>query len=325
MADPALGTNSVVAIDFEQTWGTEKGSKKGRKLSVLKNSMTGTRDQIENPSMGGDYNPLDAISGLQQAGGQLVLIPTVVNFAFLAEWFCGNRTTTGVADPYTHVSKLSTDTQKSCVLETDINVGGTHKFIKANGVRINKWTIPIQPAGFCQSTIDLLAKSVAVGDTAYDAALDDWALDSPLEYMQLAAADLQVDGVAVGYIAGGSIELSANLHGDDRRVAQDGARGSLVPKRHTIGGTLDIVLDDAAIITLLAGGAVHALQLKFTVGTNRTVLLELPRIKMPITQPTLENDGPIQLSVPFKAAKDSVTGTSIRFTTVNDKAAADYA
>lgn len=327
MSDPALGTNAVVAADFESSWGVPKtSSKEGRKLAVLNNGVTGTQEMLDNPNMGGDFNPLDAASGKKQASGSLVFVPNVTMLPFIFELLTGTRTTTGSSDPYQHVHKLGSTMPKSIVLETDFLVGSsTHKFALATGVRINRLSIPIDAAGFLQMTADLMAKDVEVGDSAYDASLTDWTSGTPLDHLQLASADVKLDGSAVGYIAGGTIDINANLYGDDYRAGSGGARGSLVPGRHSIGGSLRIVLDDVSVIAMLAAGAAHALSFKWTAGTNRLFQLDLPRVIFQKTQPTLNDAGPVIVDAQFRASKDSVSGTAVTATITNDQAGTAYA
>lgn len=328
MADPALGTNAVVAIDFENSWNVPKTtvpSPEGRKIAVLSNSLTGTQEMLDNPNMLGDFNPSDATSGKKAASGSLVFVPNLTMLPFIFEWLTGTRTTTGSSDPYTHVHKLGSTMPKSCVLEVDYLVGATHKYQLGTGCRINRLSIPIEASGFLQMTADVIASDVTVGATPYDSSLVDWTTASPLEHLQLAAADVTMDTVAVGYIVGGTIDITSNLYADDYRVGGSGARGSLVPARHTVGGSLRIALDDAATITMLAGGANHALSLKWTVGTGDTFTLALPRIFFQKTQPVLQGAGPVIVDCQFRAAKDSGVASSFVATIVNDQAAAAYA
>lgn len=325
MSDPALGTNAVVAIDFEQSWGTAKGSPDGRKIAVLSNGMTGTQEMLDNPNLGGDFNPRDATSGKKAASGSLVFVPNITMLPLILDWLTNSIASTGSADPYTHVFKLGSAVPKSCVLETDFLVGASHKFAIASGVRINRLTIPIDAAGFLQMSADLIAKDVLVGDTAYDASLTDWTLATPFEHLQLASADVKLDTVAIGYVLGGSINVNANLYADDYRVGAGGARGSLVPGRHSIDGSLRIALDNTAVMAMLAGGAAHALSFKWTCTTNRTFQLDLPRVIFQKTQPTLNDAGPVIVEAQFRASKDSGEATAFKATVVNDQAGTVYA
>lgn len=330
MSDPALGTNAVVAFDTEQSWGVAKAVPVGKKLSVLSNSITGTQEQLENPSMGGDFNPLDATAGKKAASGAIVFIPTVTMFPAIWDLLTGAATSTGSADPYAHVYKLTANMPKSAVIETDFLIGVTHKYQLASGCRINRLSIPIEPVGFMQCTADIIAKNVVVCDTPYDATLTDWALGTPLDHLQLATADVMLGDTlgtvaAVGYIIGGTLDINANLYADDYRVGAGGSRGSLVPGRHTVGGSLKMCLDSVAVMTLMAGGTAHALTLKWTTATNRTVLIELPRVIFQISQPALTDAGPVIVDAQFRCSKDGTVGSSIRVTITNDQAGTVYA
>lgn len=324
MPDPALGTNAVVAIDLEASWGTPKGLTEGRKIAVLSNGITGSQELLDNPNLGGDFNPRDATSGKKAASGSLVFVPNITMLPLILDWLTNSRATSGVGDPYTHVFKLGSAVPKSCVIETDFLVGSSHKFALASGCRINRLTIPIDAAGFLQMSADVLAKDVNIGDVAYDSTLTDWTLASPFEHLQLASADVMVDASPIGYVLGGSININANLYADDYRVGAGGARGSLVPGRHAIDGSLRIALDSTAVIALLAGGGAHALSFKWTAATNRSFHLDLPRVIFQKTQPTLNDAGPVIVEAQFRASKDPIEATAFKATVVNDQAGSAY-
>lgn len=319
MADPALGTNAVVAIDFEASWGVAKGTPVGKKIAVVSCGIVPAQELLDNPTIRGDFNSSDPASGRKSASGQIVMIPNITVNPWLHKWLTGNLTVTGASDPYTNSSKIAADVAKSCVVEVDYDIGGTHRYARASGVRINRWGIPINFEGFLQYSLDCLGKDVTIETSAYDATLaPDWSAGSPLDMMQLASADVKLGGSAVGYINSGNIDIAANLFADDYRVGAAGARGSLVPQRHQVTGSLKLVVDSTAVLTLITGSAATSLSFKWTNAANRTFQLDLPRVFLQKTGPALQ-DGPIMVDVSFRAAYDTGEGTMCKFTTINDQ------
>lgn len=324
MADPAIGTGSVLTIDFEASWGVEDTAD-GKKIGFVSESIVGTQELLENPTIRGDFNRNDPANGKQMASGSLVTIPNVTVAPFFQKLFCGANSTSGAGDPYTHVAKIGTTGPASAVIEADVNIGGTHRYKKANGVRINKWTIPIDAAGFAQWTFEMMGKSVAIGSSAYDASLTDWVTGTPLDHLQLASADVEIGGSAVGYIQSGSIDISANLFGDDYRAGGSGVRGSLVPGTHTVTGSLKLVIDSTAVLTLLTAGTATSLSFVWTAGTNRTFTVSVPRCYLQKVQPGISNGGPIFCDAQFQASYDATAASMLVLTTVNDQAGNVYA
>lgn len=315
MADPALGGNAVVAVDFESAWGTAKGSPSGKKIAVTSCGIVPTQALIDNPNIRGDFNSADPATGRKAAQGPLNLVPTHEILPFLQKLLTGTLVKSGSADPWTATSKLGSTMPLSAIVETDFNIGGTHRYALASGVRINSWTIPISFEGFLAMQLDLMAKDVVVGSTAYDATLTDWSDSSPLDHMQLAAADVKLGGAAVGYIRSGQVQINANLDGEDYRVGGGGARGSLVPRRHSISGSLELAVDSVAVVTLLGAGTATSLSFKWTTATNRTWELTLPRVFLEKTGPSLQDDGLVKVSVNFRAVYDPTALTSVTMVT----------
>ncbi len=324
MADPAFGAKSVVTVDFENGWGTAKGSPAAKKIVVLSNGVTGSQELIENPSMRGDFNSSDSVNGKKAAAGPLTLVPNVDLLPFFVKLLTGGLTTTGASDPFQHVGKIGSTTPLSAVLETSWDIGGTARYSLASGVRISKWSIPFAVDNFLQMSFDLMGKDVAVGSATYGAAGVDWTTGSPLENLQLASADVKIGGSAVGYVVSGQIDIDTGLFGDDYRVGGGGTRGSLVPGRHKVTGNLKLALDNVAVLTLITGGAASSLDLKWTAGTNRTLQLLVPRIMIQKTQPTLQGDGPIMVDCQFRGSYDGTALSSIVFTVTNGTAGTVY-
>ena len=327
MPDPGLGTLSNVIIDLEASWGTAKGSPAARKIAVVSETIVPSQEQIDNPSIRGDFNFGDPVNGVKKADGALVHVPTILTVPWFLKLLSGGLTTTGAADPYTHVAKPGTSMPLSCVVEKSITAAGTTKFSKTTGARINNWKIPIDPSGILQWSFDMMGKdNVPNGAASYDAAAAiDWRPDSPLDHLMLAAADVKLGGSAVAYIKKGEISIAANLRGDDYRVGGSGTRGSLVPGKMAVTGTLDLVVDDTALLATLLAGAATTLDIKWTSAANRTLQILLPRVFIQKTGWQLQNDGPIEVSVTFKAVYDGTALSQIVFTVVNGTAGTVYA
>jgi len=328
VSDPGLGSLSNVIIDFEASWGTAKGSAAARKLAVVSETIVPDQDQLDNPSIRGDFNYGDPAFGVKKADGSLVHVPTMKTAPWFVKLLSGGLTTTGSADPYSHVGKPGTTVPLSCIVEKSITAAGATKFSKTTGARINNWKIPIDPTGILQWSFDMMGKdNVPNGAASYDAvSAIDWRPDSPLDHLQLLAADLKIGGTAVGYIKKGEISIAANIKGDDYRVGGLGTRGSLVPGKLAVTGSLDLVVDDTTILATLLAGTNTTLDVKWTQGANRTFAISLPRIFLKKTGWKLENDGAIEIpGVTFKAVYDSTALSQIVFTIVNDQAGTVYA
>lgn len=153
----------------------------------------------------------------------------------------------------------------------------------------------------------------------------DWTTGSPFDGLQLASADVQIGASPVGYISGGSISVACGLGTSDVRVGGSGARGSLVPSVYKVTGSLDLVLDSAAVLTLLASGSTPvALDFKWTQAAGQSFEVIIPRAFISKAGPALSGPGAISVTAQFTGAFDNSTGTSFKMICANQTDNAVY-
>lgn len=323
MADPALGTKSTVVVDYETSWNVPKITPAAFQLAILNWQISPSQELLDNATLRGDFNTNDFANGKIAASGAASLYPTLKIIPWFQKTFFGNDTVTG-GPTYTHVSKITGQGPTSFISEVKYDIGGTLRYARSGGTRINKLTIPIDSTGLSPWNMDLMARTVAIGSSAYDAAPTDWRAGTPLDFLQIASANITIDASPVGYISKGSIDIEASLFGTDYRVGGAAARGSLVPGRHKVSGSLDLVLDDVAVLALIQSGTTPvAISVTWTQGSY-SFTIEIPRAFIQQTGPTLKDDGPVFITAQFKASYDSIALSELVFTTVNDQAGAVY-
>ena len=324
MADPAFGTKSTVAMDFEQSWGVDKATPDGKKVGVISNGLVGAQELIDNPTIRGDFNSVDPFNGRKSAAGDIALVPNIEVIPFVQKWLTGTLVETGAGPNYVLTSKLGSTTPPSAVVETSFDIGGSARYSKASGVRLARVGIPFTVDGPLQMTLGTMGKDVVVGSTPYDASLTDWSDGAYFENLLLAAADVKIGGASVGFVQSGQIDIDAALFGDDYRVGGGGSRGSLVPGRYRISGTVKLVLDSVAVLALLTGSA-SSLSLKWSQSVAAYFSLTLPRIFIQKTGPVLANDGPVVVDAQFRAVYNTSDATSLILETGTTQQATAYA
>lgn len=327
MAEPAYGLKSWVLFDFESSFATEKGTPAGYFLSVIKNTLHQEQALIPNNSLRSDFNRNDSADGDGIVQGDLVIIPTVDTLPLFFRLLCGNLTTTGSADPWAHAAKISTNGPLSGVFETKVNMDGTIRYAKSNGVRINRMSFGTGATGFLELTLGLIGKTTTVGSTSYNASATDWrAQGTPLDALKIAAADTKVGGSAVTYVGNVGFDIDAGLATDDRRVGQGAYLQSLIPGPHGVTGTIDVVLESTGALTFGTGGAFSSLDLTWTAtAASRLFRFNLGRIKAQANGPMLEGPGRMRIPVRYEASYYSTDSTAMTATITNGQAAAVYA
>jgi len=331
MADPATGALSDLVIGPEGSgWGVK--ATHGNLLAYRSCNMKPSQALNDNPNMRGDFNPGIPGYGKKSSSGTLALVPTITSAPFLFYWLFGNLDTTGVGDPYTHVAELASDVQIPMSLNNTIDLA-TDQFALSVGTRINSMTIPFGPDGFSEWSLELMAKETTYAVAAtnqIDASPVDFTGGEPLDNVMID----ETAGIKIGtygaeslvtYVQSGSLTIGANLYGDDYRVAAGGARGSLVPGKYTVGGTMKVAIDSADVVTLLGAGTPQSMILYWYLASNRTLKIQMPATYFQKTGPDIQ-DGPLFADIAFKAAFSTLTtpDTSIQVTIVNGTPGTTY-
>lgn len=321
MADIAIANQATVRGDLEETWGTERAGFSGYKFGVVSCEITPAQELIENPTIRSDFNEGAPAYGKKSASGTLSMVLDYTSLPWFLNLLCGNIAHSGTSG-YTHISKISDDMPKSAIIETVFNIGGDLRYSKATGVRINSFGFNVDPVGFLQANMDVMAKDVAIGLSGYSGGTD-WSAVDPFDHLQLATADVKIGGSAVGYIMKGTVKVDANLSGDDYRVGSGGARGSLVPGRYKVSGTLTLGLDSTEVLDLVTAGTPTQLEFTWTNG-DFSFKCEMNEVYLSKTGPGIKGEGPITFDVNYKAVYDSGDASSIKFTVINDSTGALY-
>jgi len=273
VTDGGSGYTSAPTVTITGAPGTGAAAtsvlQRARQIPVLKNDISATQDLTDNASIRGDFNENDPFNEKKKGGGAISLIPNAQTLPLLMKMYFGNLTSVVNATPglpTVHSAKILNNIPYSAIIESLFAIPAATRYGLATGMRINKMSIPIQPTGPLQLNLDMLGKDETYGSSTIDATPKDWrSISAPIDHTMLLAADLLQGGVAIGAIGSGNIDFDAKLSADDYRAGGSAARGSLVPGRNSVSGSLDLLLESAAILTLLTGGSFTSLSLKWTI------------------------------------------------------------
>lgn len=325
MANIGIGANGTLTLDFEDTFGVTP-TPAGKKIPFESESFKGTQALMDNPVRLSDPNPADATVGRQDAGGSFSTVPTIETAPWLAKWALGSLNTVGAADPYTHTAKLVTGALPSVVAEVLADLD-TDQFKLVNGATVNSFKFDVGVDGFLKWTFDTKAKKVTWSASAALAAgvTDMTTAQTFLDHSMLASADVKEGGSAIGTIVSMSCSVDHNLFADDYRVGGGGFRNSLVRRRAKVSGSVRIAFEDLVTMNKALAGTFTSFDLTWTAGTNRTLQVLIPRVRLERTDAAIDNDGPLFLDMNWTASKDVTEQTSIKIVVKNNKAGTVYA
>jgi len=317
------GINSTLLIGLEAlaTWGTI--STAGNKIAILGEDLDGSEELIENMSFGGDANARDAALGDVDASGSFRHLLTLDTAPLIFKLFCDSLVSSGAADPWTHTAKTTSGALHSASLEVGFDMD-TDQFKQIVGAVLDSLSFNVASKGYFEVNLGFVGKSASLATTSFDGTPTDWSAGTPLDHRALVAADVKLDGSAIGTLTGLSFNGANNVDRDIRAIGGAGVRRGITRGRQSVTGDVTAIFEDTALFAKTASGVYVSLDLKWTQGANRTLQLVLPRVKLQRTFPKASSERYVPVTFPFRASKDTVEGTQLKVVVVNGTAGTAY-
>ncbi len=329
MATPAQGANTLIKICRETSaWGSTPAAPEWITVAVEPGGgFVPEINQIESTLLGGDPNPRAAVLGNRKGSGDLTFNPSLEALAFLMGGAVGPIVSTGVGDPYSHVSKLIAGDLYSYTVVEVLDIGAAYSIV-ARGAVVNSCTLDTASEGPLKVKLNFVAKAVTQEDATTILAAGttvDLSAGVPVDHGWLTAGTMSIGG-AVTYVKSGSIEVNQNLKVDDFRVAGNGVLMSIPRGRAAVTATLECLWDSntaTKMAAILAAPATPtAATITWTLSTH-SFSISLPECYAKPNLPKIP-DGALTAQLVLKAAKNISAGTSIATTTVNSTVGTVY-
>jgi len=274
--------------------------------------LSGTQNQLQNESFGGDANSRDSVNGLIDAGGTFRHYLTPKSAGLIFKAFQGAPTTTGAGDPYTHVFKTTTGALPTLSVETYFNLA-TDEYKCLLGGTADTLGIEVSPEGFLLATVGFAGKKTTVGTSPFDASTTDYTTDTPFHHLQIAAADVNFNGADSAVITAVKFNIDNRLKKQIYTVGNSGYRYAITRGRQAVTGSITVLFEDLTHYTLASASTFTSIDLKWTSGTS-SLKIELPRILLKQRDPVAKDDGPIMIDYEFTASKDATAATQLKTT-----------
>jgi hypothetical protein len=183
-----------------------------------------------------------------------IVIPSL----YTAETFTGAETV--VSGVYTHVFKPASSIESMVVEKEFTNIS---QYVKANGVKVNKFEIDFGGDGELVAKLDLVGGDEAASGTPYDASPTTLTL-ARFHNMQ---ASIKEGGASVATIQSGKFTIGNDLDDTCYVIDGSGGRRSDVPEGiPMVSGSLKAMFDGLTFLTKALNGTESSLEIKFTAG-----------------------------------------------------------
>ena len=295
----ATGARSKVGFITEVTYGTTPATPNLVELPFTSFSVNLTRDEHDDNSIRSDRMERFSVSGNKTVAGQIdvnfahglydTLLESLMQSAFTA-----------------NVLKVGTTRKSLTVEEGALDIAQYRAY---TGLIVDKAEFDIPAAGFVTAKFDVIAKdqgalaATSIDTDGYTAA----AAKVPFTDNGVSGF-VKEGGSAVGYITGLKFMID-NGHAKNYTLGSNVIR-DLTTNNAKVTGTVTVTFEDAVMYNKFVNGTATSIDVKLDDGTN-TYEFFLPNVKYTGATKTISGNGPVTLSMPFKALFDTTTGSNI--------------
>jgi hypothetical protein len=298
----STGARSKVGHITEVTYGTTPATPSLVELPFTSFSVNLIRDEHDDNSIRSDRMERYSLSGNRSVAGAID-----VNFSHsLYDSLLESLFQSAFA---TNVLKVGTTRKSLSLEEGQLDVAQYRVY---SGLIVDKMEMTIPSSGIVTAKFDVLAKDqTALSGTSVDA-------DG---YTAAAAKSPFTDNGTSGFMkeGGSAVGFVQNIqYTVDNGYGKNFAVGSNVVRDFTTGnakitGTVTVFFEDAVMYNKFVNGTPTSLDVKLDDGTN-TVQVYFPNVKYTGATKTISGNGPVSMTMPFKALYDATTGSNIVLT-----------
>ncbi len=289
----AKGFKAQLVAAFESAYGQTPASPAGIKLPVNTAQVKSKQNFIEANTITGRRDPSEPLRGNVDVSGAIVVPVDEVAIGYWLKAMFGAPTTTGSADPYTHVFKPGL-TQPSLVLEQGFTDIGVYELF--NGCKVSKFGLTLGGDAELVANIDVLGAKETVATAAFAATPTSPVFNRFSNYQ----ATIQEGGANIATVTNATVNIEFGLEGDNYAVGNAGCRSELPEGLMKISGNIKAFFDSKTLLDKALNGTESSLSFKLTNGAHSLELL-LPEVVYERNSPGIEGSKGILIDLPYRA------------------------
>lgn len=289
----AQGYRGQLAMDFETTYNTTPASPNGIGMPIQSSKLGSKQNLSEDKTIRGRRDPAQPSLGNVDVSGNIAVPVDEIAIGYWLKAIFGAPTTTGSADPYTHVFKPGL-TQPSLVLEqgfTDIG-----QYFLFNGCKVSKFSLSLGGDADLSASIDVMGGKQTISSTSFDSTLVAIALKKFSNFQ----ASVTEGGSNLATITKADLTIDMGLDGDTYVLGGNGYRGSVNEGLISVSGTITALFDSVTLLNKAIAGTTSSIVLKLTSGTH-SLEFKMPEIMYERNTPSIDGPKGVLIDLPFKA------------------------
>ena len=298
----ARGYKSAMVVDFETAFGQAPAVKKGIVLPMNANELSKQQTLIESDTITNTRNDTQPALGRVSVDGDITMPADYIASGYMFKALFGNPKTTGSTPNKTHVFTVG-DNQPSLVVEKafpDLN-----KYVRYLGVKINTFSVDYGQDSEMTFKFNVMGASREQDGTAYDAAA------TAAKMLRIAQnhAYVKIDGTESRIVKEGSLEINANLDGDQYVVGGGGLRGDIPEGLMKVSGSLKALFTSTEWMDKADTGAAVSMEIGFKLNENTQLVFFMPSVQFEPFDAQITGPAGVAVDVNWRAF--SADGTSI--------------
>jgi len=179
------------------------------------------------------------------------------------------------------------------------------------GCYINTFNLSIAANAIVTGTFGVVGKSASYSGAPLDAAPTASQTNSPFDSF---TGTLDEGGSTIAVVT--AIDISIDNGVTPAFVVGSNSSARNVAGRSNVTGTVTAFFEDATLLNKFINETESSLELTLGSGTATSYVIELPRIKYSGGDNSVNDEGPIEITMPFQALYDSSEATNIKITRV---------
>lgn len=309
----AQGYRGQLGMDFETTYNTTPAVPNGIAIPIQSCKINSKQNLSDDKTIRGRRDPAQPSMGNVDVSGNVAVPVDEIAIGYWLKAMFGAPTTTGSADPYTHVFKPGL-TQPSLVLEqgfTDIG-----QYFLFNGCKVGKFSLNFGGDGDLSASIDVMGGKQTISSTSFDSTLTAITLKKFSNFQ----ASVTEGGSNLATVTKADITIDMGLDGDTYVLGSNGFRGSVNEGIISVSGTITALFDSVTLLNKAIAGTTSSLALKLTSGTH-SLEFKVPELMYERSTPSIDGPKGVMVDLPFKAFyKSSVDNAVVVATLVTSQA-----
>ncbi len=309
----AKGANVRMLLDYESSYGTTPGTPHSHVMPFYSDNVKSTQTLNEDKLIRNNRNPAQPTRGLIDVSGSVVVPIDQVLIGYWLKAMFGAPTTTGSADPYTHVFKLGQDQPSLTIERGFVDVG---KFFLYNGCKVGGISFDVGGEGDPQITIDLMGAKETISGTTFD----EGTTITLTKFNQFQAA-IKEGGSTIATVTKASVKIDFGLDGDYYPIGSNGVRGAIADGIASVTGSITAWFDDDTLLNKAINGTESSLEITFSAGATRSIAFLIPELVYERSSPQVDGPKGIMIDLPFRAYwQNDASNTAFQVTLKNAQA-----